>query len=142
LRRPCYSSSAGEGVARRESRLMNGEPVQEFVPRDRTWTDHRLFHGLDSTKLRTLAPFVKIRRYQPREVVIRQGDVATHLFIIRSGEVEICRDLAGRDVAIAGLRRGAVFGEMGLLTDNKRTATVVSRTALEVLALPKEALDL
>ena len=118
------------------------DKYEEFAPPDRSWTDHPLFHGLTLEVLRQIAKQVTLRRYQTGAAVFRQGDEATHLFVIRSGEVQIRRELDGQDLVINTLRRGEIFGEMGLLTDYKRNASVVVTAPSEVVAVSREAFDI
>jgi CRP-like cAMP-binding protein len=120
---------------------MASNNYEEFEPADRSWTDHPLFHGISATTLSTISSQTTVRRYQPGATIFRQGDVAAHLFVIRAGEVQIRRELDGQDLVIDTLGQGDIFGEMGLLTDYKRTASVVAATALEVFVLTREAFD-
>jgi len=122
--------------------VMPPDKYEEFAPPDRSWTDHPLFHGLTLDALRQIAKQVTIRRYQLGAAVFRQGDEATHLFVIRSGEVQIRRELDGQDLVINTLRRGDVFGEMGLLTDYRRNASVVATAPSEVVAVSRGAFDI
>jgi len=66
------------------------------------------------------------------EVIVRQGAPADKFFIIVSGEVEVSRTEDGRERHLATLRRGQFFGELAILRDMPRTATVtaVSETTL------------
>jgi hypothetical protein len=71
--------------------------------------------------------------------VVRQGDPADRFYIITQGEVTVTRqDSAGKTVQVATLGPGQFFGEIGLLADSPRIATVAAKTPLEVLALDRE----
>jgi len=68
--------------------------------------------------------------------VIQQGDFGDKLYIIHSGEVEVLRETPGAAPArLATLRAGEYFGEMALLTDAPRQATVRSLTPLDVMVV-------
>jgi hypothetical protein len=72
----------------------------------------------------------------PRGVdVIRQGDEGHQFYVIADGEVEVVRD--ERKVA-ATLRRGDGFGEIALIYDVPRTATVVTRRQTQLYSLDRE----
>ena len=83
---------------------------------------------------------VRTLRYRAGETVVRQGDSADRFYIITHGDVTVShRDEAGREALLATLGPGQFFGEMGLLADTPRTASVHAATDLEVLALDREA---
>jgi len=57
--------------------------------------------------------------------VIEQGSEGNRAYIIESGKVEVfLRDIEGKDVQISTLGAGALIGEIGLLNDSKRVASV------------------
>ena len=67
--------------------------------------------------------------------VIREGDVGDRFWVLDTGEVEVER---GGDV-IARLGPGASFGELALIRDVPRTASIIARTDVELLALDRGA---
>jgi hypothetical protein len=70
----------------------------------------------------------------PGEVVIRQGDPGTAFYVIAAGTAEVVVD--GRPVS--GLGRGDGFGEIALLRNVPRTATVVAASPLRLLAIERD----
>ena len=78
--------------------------------------------------------------FEPGEVIFRQGDRGDRLYIIVDGEVEIVKEELGKgEVTLRRLGPGDCFGEMALVIDTPRTATVRSRTSLNVLTMHREA---
>jgi len=73
-------------------------------------------------------------------VVTRQGAVAHWLYILRRGEAEVRVTAPGSDLSqrVATLREGDFFGEMGLLTGEPRSATIIALTDVECYRLDKE----
>ena len=88
-----------------------------------------LFRSLNESHRRYLANCTGTSEYQAGDIIIRQGEEGTHLSVIVSGRVEVRRERPGRDsIVLDELVTGNFFGEMALLDDRPRTATI---TALE-----------
>ena len=72
------------------------------------------------------------------EVVFRQGDVGDLVYVIVKGEVEAVReDPDGEDQVLATMGEGEYFGEMALLSDAPRTATVRALTDVDAIAMAR-----
>jgi hypothetical protein len=71
--------------------------------------------------------------YQPGQEVFRQGDVGECAYFIRSGEVEVLQN----DQVVAKLSKGQYFGEMALIHNAPRNATVKAVTSTELAVLGK-----
>lgn len=71
---------------------------------------------------------ITIRQYAENETVIRENDLGETAFIIEKGKVEVYKERNGVKVHVAFLESGDSFGEMSLVYDSPRSATV---TALE-----------
>jgi CRP-like cAMP-binding protein len=90
-----------------------------------------MFAPLPSSSIEALAVACEHRRFAPGEVVVTEGEIAQEFFVVVEGEVEVTHHGAV-------LRRegpGDVFGEIGLLRDVPRTATVTAVTDVELLVL-------
>jgi NADH dehydrogenase len=78
--------------------------------------------------------------FEKEEIIFQQGDRGDRLYVIVDGEVEILREEPGRPPAVlARLGAGECFGEMALVSDQPRTATVRSLCAVNVLGLDRAA---
>ena len=76
--------------------------------------------------------------FEPGEAVFRQGDLGDCLYIILGGEAEVVReDSNGARQVLARLGPGEYFGEMALLNEKTRGATIRCVTAMDVLTLRK-----
>ena len=93
-------------------------PNTEFLKRVR-W-----FEDLDQRSLDAIANAAVEQTYQPGHEIVRQGDTGVGAFIIRSGKVEVVQERSGKEMKIATLGPGDVFGEMALLDEFPRSATV------------------
>jgi len=76
--------------------------------------------------------------YEPGEEVFREGDLGDCLYIVLSGEAEVVKGAPGREETLARLGAGEVFGEMALLRQTARNATVRCRAAMDVLRMPQQ----
>jgi CRP-like cAMP-binding protein/Fe-S-cluster-containing hydrogenase component 2/thioredoxin reductase len=78
---------------------------------------------------------VEVRRYASNEIVFNEGDEPDALYLIRRGSVTISKSVAGHDVVLSYLSAGNYVGEMALLSDIPRTATVQAAVQTEMLLL-------
>ncbi len=100
-----------------------------------------LFNSLTDTERGEIAERLVEAPFVRGEAMTRQGAEAHWLYIIRSGEAEVRVVADGSKLSerVATLPAGAFFGEMGLMTGEKRTATVIASTDVECYRLDKEA---
>ena len=80
--------------------------------------------------------------YEPGQVVYRQGDLADAFYVIVRGAVEVVRDEDGRQTVVARLTEGDSFGELGLLQQRRRSATVRALEPTDLIALGRADFDL
>jgi len=95
----------------------------------------RLFEGLRPSQARVVVLMGDLRRFSPGQAVVRQGERGDEMYVIIQGVAEVWLSANGDRRQIANLKRGDVFGEMGFVSGNERTADVVAETDLEVLAV-------
>jgi NADH dehydrogenase len=77
------------------------------------------------------------QHFAPGEIVFNQGDFGDSVYVIQKGTCEVLREKDGKVELIATLQAGNYFGEMALLSDVSRNATIKARTAMDVLLIPK-----
>jgi len=76
------------------------------------------------------------KRFGQGETVFRQGDFPDRLYLIGTGEAEVIKEVpGGEDVSLARLGTGEFFGEMGIIGNTPRSATVRAATELETLSI-------
>ncbi|TMC72851.1 MAG: cyclic nucleotide-binding domain-containing protein [Chloroflexi bacterium] len=77
--------------------------------------------------------------FAPGDIVLKEGDAADRFYMIIKGEADVTQSGPdGAPVVINRFGAGDYFGEIGLLNDAPRKATVRARTPLEVMALDRE----
>lgn len=90
----------------------------------------------ESVQLRTdIKSGITHLHFAKGEIIFRRGDVGDFLYIVVSGKVEILQDTNEKPIAILG--KGEFFGEMALLNQKKRNATVRCLEDCELLAIRK-----
>jgi CRP/FNR family cyclic AMP-dependent transcriptional regulator len=84
----------------------------------------RLFEDLDRRSLEAIANAAVEQSYTAGQEIVRQGDTGVGAFIIKNGRVEAVQDRGGHIHKLAEMKSGDVFGEMALLDEFPRSATV------------------
>jgi CRP/FNR family cyclic AMP-dependent transcriptional regulator len=97
-----------------------------------------LFSSLSDEQLRVLQPCLQQRSYPRSSFILRAGEETDALYIILSGRVKILiPDEQGREVILAVMGPSEFFGEMGLLDDQHRSASVETLEACQMLRFSK-----
>lgn len=85
-----------------------------------------IFRSLPPEEVQAVVPHMTLRTLPAGEIVFDQGDPGDALYIIDSGRVAVMRTQQGRTTTLAHLGKGETFGEMALLTERTRTASVIT----------------
>jgi uncharacterized membrane protein len=108
-----------------ESSILDGIPI---------------FASLTPEQRQSLLLYFQVRRAEPGDAFFWVGEPGNEVFIIRSGQVSISvPDHGGKEILLADLGKGAMFGEIALLDGGPRTATARARSRCEVLVLQRSA---
>ncbi len=100
-----------------------------------------LFAGLRPAQARIVILMGEIKRFAPGEAIVRRGEMGDEMYVIIQGGVDVFVGDGGERRAIAHHKRGDVFGEMGLVRRNVRSADVVASEPVEVLAVNERFLQ-
>lgn len=96
--------------------------------------------ALQPDDVRSLAEKLRVRHYGPGETVLSQGDDGESFFLIQAGQVSVhLTSNDGSTNEVAQLRQGQFFGEMSLMTGEKRTATVKAESRVELYEIDHES---
>lgn len=99
-----------------------------------------LFNSLTEEERNSLAARLRYAPFARGEAMTRQGADAHWLYLITKGEAEVRVSASGNlNEHVATLHQGDVFGEMGMMTGEPRSATVVAITNVECYRLDKDA---
>lgn len=97
-----------------------------------------LFSGLSPAELKLLAFTSSVLHFGPGEMLMRLGEAADCAYVILEGEVEILGETSAGEFVIAVQGRNAMIGEMGVLTDAPRSATVRAKAPVRALRISGE----
>lgn len=97
-----------------------------------------LFSGLSTSELKLLAFTSPQVSFASGEILIRRGDPADCAYVILDGEVEVLGATSAGEFVIAVLGRNAMPGEIGILTDAPRSATVRAKGPVKALKVSSE----
>ena len=86
----------------------------------------------------------RVRVFEPGEVIVREGDAVgaeSEFYLIRRGTVEVFREVGGTAQKLTEMGPGRYFGEVALLMNQPRNATVRAATRVEVYAVNRATFD-
>jgi len=143
-RRRSATVNAAQGCVLLESprrdiiKLMNTyEAVRTNI--DRFFIVRTLRAGLSpdapQEELEAIAASTELKTYKAEELLFSEGDSADGLHLIRSGSVSVSRRIGGRDIVTSYVAAGNYVGEMGLVGQANRSATVRATVATESVFL-------
>jgi small-conductance mechanosensitive channel len=101
-----------------------------------------LFKCLTDEQLDALLPRGRVVHFGQGETLIKQGDQGDSMFILVSGQAVVEAERNGVTQYVTALGAGECFGEMSLLTGERRSATVVAQTDCEVVEIARQVLAL
>ncbi len=94
------------------------------------------FETLGREELARVVEVAVPRRYEPGQVVFREGDASDTCYVVRSGHARAIREHAnGRTIALASFGPGDIFGELAMFQDERRSATIETLDELEAVAI-------
>ena len=96
------------------------------------------FADMEAPRLKLLAFMSQRVAFDAGKTLFQQGDAADAAYLIIEGEADILVDTSTGSLTIATLRANDIVGEMAILCDVPRTATVRAKTRLVALRIAKE----
>ncbi len=116
-----------------DGRIVTNVLVRRNALLSKFLTQIELFRVLNTTVLSKIADRFDLRKFAPGDKIIQQGSTGTEFFVIGAGRVAI--EIDGRQVN--SLDQGSFFGEMALIHDQPRNATVRALTPVSCFVLEK-----
>jgi CRP-like cAMP-binding protein len=96
-----------------------------------------MFRDIDPSRLKLLAFTSERIQYRDGQLFFSAGDAADAAYVILEGCAEVIVENAGGRVKVAELGRNALVGEMGILSDAPRSATVIATQPVTALRIDK-----
>lgn len=94
-----------------------------------------LFDGMSEDEIGALLAGLETKIYPDRAIAIEEGDSGDSLFLIKAGKARVVAHMFGREIELARLGEGDLFGEVAFLTGRPRTASVIAAGPLEAYEL-------
>lgn len=98
-----------------------------------------LFMKLSASERRHFGEKFKHRELEPGQIIVNEGDPGDSMFLLKSGEVIVQGEhpVKKEKVVLAELKGGDFFGEVSLIKNKPRTATVIAKSETEILELSR-----
>lgn len=97
-----------------------------------------MFANIEPSKLKLLAFTSERITFKNGDVLFRQGEPGDSAYVIIVGEADVVVDTAKGPLTVAKLKRNDIVGEIAILCDVPRTATVVAASKLEAMVIAKD----
>ena len=96
-----------------------------------------MFRDIDPARLKLLAFTSERVQFASGQKFFAQGDPADAAYVVLDGRATVSLDSSGGEIQVAELGRNALVGEMGILADNPRSATVTAAEPTTALRIDK-----
>jgi cAMP-dependent protein kinase regulator len=102
-----------------------------------------LFQGIGQRERLKLIERFELRQIEPGEVIVKEGEMGDSMYLIKSGRVEVATINPvnkGRTI-LAQLENGDFFGEVSLIKNKPRTASVSAKTPVELMVIKRDQFE-
>ena len=117
--------------ANRFNKVRRVQPIFRFLSK------LPLFHSVSVDKLRQIADQIERKRYAAGEVILHEGEEGDYLYIVERGSVQVYKERA-KDRILATLSSGAVLGEVAIVKNIRRTASIRTAEETSVFCLERQ----
>ncbi|MDD3145556.1 MAG: cyclic nucleotide-binding domain-containing protein [Candidatus Gracilibacteria bacterium] len=96
----------------------------------------KLLDELTKTDKENLSLFCQLKSLKKGEIIFKEGEEAIAMYILKTGKIEIRKDIDGKIVVLGNVEAEEILGEMALFgDDNKRMATAVAIEECELITI-------
>ncbi len=115
-----------------DRREEESEPIFEML------LELPIFQGLEADELRGLEPYFKVMDLREGETLFREGSTGNYVCFLVSGVLDVLKRVEpGEEVVLSTLREGRSIGEMSIIDEFPRSATVKARTDATLVILTR-----
>ena len=114
------------------------DPITEVPPR---FPQIPLFSHLSEEAFIKVLGSLRLKRYAHGDRIIGEGELGDSFFMLADGVVKVSKQVSGAATTLAHLHQGAVFGEMALVSNAPRAATVSAMGDVDLLELSRRDLE-
>lgn len=97
-----------------------------------------LFAKIEPSKIKLLAFTSERLTFQPDDIICKQGDIGDAAYFIMAGEADVIVDTPSGPLTVASLGKNDVVGEIAILINVPRTATITAKTEVTALKITKD----
>ena len=97
-----------------------------------------MFKDVEPARLKLLAFASERLTFGPQEVIFHKGDASDSAYVLLKGVAEVRLETPNGPIVVAKIGQNAIVGEMGVLRDSARSATVAADTELVALRISRE----
>ncbi len=112
------------------------EKTKPDIPHD-ILSKFQLFAGFKEEELATLLSLSDCQKFAPGERIVTQDETGLCMYVILTGSVRVHARGGGQDIELAALKTGDFFGELSLVDDGPRSATVDAIEETQVLRITR-----
>ncbi len=94
-----------------------------------------IFKGLAEGELHRLARICRPVYFKKDRIIIQEGESRDRMFVLIDGEARVTKLRKGKEVTIGAINEGEIFGELSLIDNSPRSATVVTKEDSTLLAI-------
>jgi len=117
---------------------IDSDPINKII---RGLQNVVLFNSLNKNELLLLAQEIEVKKFNEGEILIKQGDEGSSMFILHEGLLSANVTENDKQIRVGLIYPGSFFGEMSLLTGEKRTATVTAESESVTYEIGKEIIE-
>lgn len=104
-------------------------------------SDNDFFRTFTGEELQEIFHRAKVSHYNGNDLVVAEGETGDSLYVIKNGAAKVISNLLNRNIQLATLTRGDVFGEVAFLTGRPRTASVIASGLLALYEIDRRLIE-